>query len=44
MYWSSSEDSNFPDRAWVVRMIPSSELYFTQAKKELVNVRAIRRF
>jgi hypothetical protein len=44
MYWSSSEDSNFPDRAWVVKMTPTSELYFTQAKKDLVRVRAIRRF
>ena len=44
MYWSSTEDSNFPDLAWVVRMTPTSELYFTQAKKSLVRVRAIRRF
>lgn len=44
LYWSSSEDSNFPDRAWVVKMTTKSELYFTQTKKELVRVRAIRRF
>ncbi len=44
-YWSSSEDDNFSENAWTVKMSNGSINNFnTQLKNTLLKVRAIRRF
>jgi hypothetical protein len=46
-YWSSSEDENFSDRAWVVRMVKESQIgskVFTQSKVSNELIRPVRRF
>jgi hypothetical protein len=48
IYWSSSEDQNFTDRAWVIRIVSTSNTpivnIFTQSKISNETVRPIRRF
>ena len=46
IYWSSTEDGNFPERAWVLRM-PGNQVgsqIFTQSKLSNELIRPIRRF
>lgn len=47
IYWSSTEDENFPERAWAVKMIPDTQMgskVFTQLKTSNEFIRPIRRF
>ena len=47
IYWSSTEDQNFSERAWAVRMIPDTQMgskVFTQLKTSNEFIRPIRRF
>jgi hypothetical protein len=44
-YWSSSEDSNYPQNAWNIKMTNSNTNVFTTVQKlNLLKVRAIRKF
>lgn len=43
-YWSSSEDANYPQNAWTVKMSSGDNQIYTQAKNNNFRVRAIRRF
>ena len=47
IYWSSTEDENFTDKAWVVKMVPdniNTSKIFTVSKSLNELVRSIRRF
>jgi hypothetical protein len=43
-YWCSSEDSNFPQNAWAVKMTSASENTSSYPKTNTFKVRPIRRF
>lgn len=45
VYWSSSEDNNYYNNAWTVKMSLSSQnIFITQLKSQFFKVRAIRKF
>ena len=43
-YWSSSQDTNFPDNAWAVKMTSNASNTASYAKSNSYKVRAIRRY
>jgi len=43
-YWSSSQDTNFPDNAWAVKMTSNASNTASYAKNNAYKVRAIRRY
>ncbi|MEY4141557.1 MAG: hypothetical protein RL110_929 [Bacteroidota bacterium] len=43
-YWSSSQDTNFPDNAWAVKMTSNASNTASYAKSNAYKVRAIRRY
>ena len=45
VYWSSSEDNNYYNNAWTVKMtLGSQNIFTTQIKSQFFKVRAIRKF
>jgi hypothetical protein len=43
-YWSSSEDVNFPENAWAVKMTTTAANTASYAKNNAYKVRPIRRY